>query len=86
MERTEVLRPVGAAAQPTGIVDRLRARLGIAVALLVAAGAALLPGAATAATGTLTSGDYAGAEGTQHYELYIPSTHKAGTPMPPNFW
>jgi poly(hydroxyalkanoate) depolymerase family esterase len=56
--------------------------LGIAVALLVAAGTASLPGAATAASGTLTSGDYTGAEGTQHYELYVPSTYKAGAPVP----
>ncbi|MCW3017649.1 MAG: hypothetical protein JWO02_4741 [Solirubrobacterales bacterium] len=66
-ERTEALRP---------------ARLGIAVALLVAAAVALPPGTATAAAGTLTAGDYTGSEGTQHYELYIPSTYKAGTPMP----
>jgi poly(hydroxyalkanoate) depolymerase family esterase len=64
------------------IVHRLRARLGIAVALLVAAAASLVPGAATAATGTLTSGDYTGSEGSQHYELYIPSTYKAGKPVP----
>jgi poly(hydroxyalkanoate) depolymerase family esterase len=52
------------------------------VALLVAAAAALVPGVATAATGTLTSGDYTGPEGTQHYELYVPSTYTAGTPVP----
>jgi poly(hydroxyalkanoate) depolymerase family esterase len=44
--------------------------------------AALLPGSATAATGTLTSADYTGSEGAQHYELYIPSTYQAGTPLP----
>jgi poly(hydroxyalkanoate) depolymerase family esterase len=82
IERTEALQPAGRTAPPRGIVDRLRARLGIAVALLVAAAAALLPGAATAAAGTLTSGDYTGPEGTQHYELYIPSTYEAGTPVP----
>ncbi|HMJ35927.1 MAG TPA: PHB depolymerase family esterase [Baekduia sp.] len=81
-ERTEALRPLCGTAPPARIVVGLRARLGIAVALLVAAGAALLPGAATAATGTLTSGDYAGPEGTQHYQLYVPSTYQAGTPMP----
>src|SRR5258705_3281148 len=63
-------------------VHRLRAWLGVAVALLVAAAAALLPAAATAATGTLTSADYVGAEGTLHYELYVPSTYQAGTPLP----
>jgi poly(hydroxyalkanoate) depolymerase family esterase len=76
-----MLRPAGRTARPKDIFHRLRAGLGIA-ALLVAAAAALLPGAATAAAGTLTSGDYTGPEGTQHYELYIPSTYKAGTPVP----
>jgi len=52
------------------------------MALLVAVAAALVPAPATAATGTLTSGDYTGPEGNQHYELYIPSTYNAGTPMP----
>jgi poly(hydroxyalkanoate) depolymerase family esterase len=80
--RTEALRPAGTTPGPTGIVHRLRARLGVAVALFVAAAAALLPGAATAATGTLTSADYTGSEGTQHYQLYIPSTYQAGTPVP----
>jgi poly(hydroxyalkanoate) depolymerase family esterase len=80
IERTEALRPAGRAARPKAVVHRARARLGIALALLVAA-AALLPGGATAATGTLTSGDYNGPEGTQHYELYVPSTYKAGTPV-----
>ena len=81
LERTQALRSTGRAGRPNGFGHRLRARLGIAVALLVAA-AALLPGAATAATGTLSSADYTGPEGTQHYELYVPSTYKAGTPMP----
>jgi poly(hydroxyalkanoate) depolymerase family esterase len=81
-EHTEPLRFAGRAARPKGIVDRLRARLGIAVALLVAVAAALVPGPATAATGTLSSGDYTGPEGNQHYELYVPSTYNAGTPMP----
>jgi poly(hydroxyalkanoate) depolymerase family esterase len=52
------------------------------VPVLVAAAAALLPGAAPAATGTLSSGDYTGPEGTRHYQLYVPSTYKAATPMP----
>jgi poly(hydroxyalkanoate) depolymerase family esterase len=64
-----------------GMIHRLRARLWIAVAILVAA-AALVPGSATAATGTLTAADYTGSEGTQHYELYVPSTYQAGTPVP----
>jgi poly(hydroxyalkanoate) depolymerase family esterase len=80
--RTEALRPAGTTSGPNGIVHRLRASLGVAVALLVAAAAALLPGAATAATGTLTSADYIGSEGSQHYQLYIPSTYQAGTPVP----
>jgi poly(hydroxyalkanoate) depolymerase family esterase len=80
--RTEALRPVGATGRPRGIVGRLRARLGIAVGPLVVAAAVLLPGAATAATGALTSADYTGPEGTQHYQLYVPSTYQAGTPMP----
>jgi poly(hydroxyalkanoate) depolymerase family esterase len=78
--RIEAFRPAGATPGPNGIVHRLRGWLGVAVALLVAA--ALLPGAATAATGTLTSADYNGSEGAQHYELYVPSTYQAGTPVP----
>ena len=81
MERTEAPEPAGTTPGSNRDGHRLGARLGIAVALLVAA-AALLPGAATAAGGTLTSGDYSGAEGTQHYELYIPSTYNAATPVP----
>ena len=79
-EPTEALRPSGRTVRPKGIVHRLRAPLGIAVTLLVAA-AGLLPGAARAATGSLTSGDYASPTGTQHYELYVPSTYKAGMPL-----
>jgi poly(hydroxyalkanoate) depolymerase family esterase len=60
---------------------RVRVRLRIAIALLVAA-AALLPGAATAAAGTLTSGDYNGPVGAIHYELYVPSAYTPATPMP----
>jgi poly(hydroxyalkanoate) depolymerase family esterase len=76
------LRSGGRRPGPNGIVHRLRARPRISAALLVAAAAALLPGAATAATGTLTSADYTGSEGAQHYELYVPSTYQAGTPVP----
>jgi poly(hydroxyalkanoate) depolymerase family esterase len=61
--------------------SRLPARVGTLVALLVT-GVALLPGAANAATGKLTSGDYASTAGSQHYQLYIPSSYRAGTPMP----
>jgi poly(hydroxyalkanoate) depolymerase family esterase len=81
-ERTGASGPAGTTPGPNRIVHRLRARLGIAAALLIAAAAALLPGAATAASGTVTSGTYTGPEGTQHYELYIPSTYNAGTPVP----
>ena len=80
--RTEALRPAGMTPGPNRIVHRLRAWLGVAVALLVAAATALVPGVATAATGTLTSADYIGSEGAQHYQLYIPSTYQAGTPVP----
>jgi poly(hydroxyalkanoate) depolymerase family esterase len=79
--RPEALRTVGPKRPPDGIGRRLRARLGAAVVLLCA-GAALLPAAATAATGALTSGDYTGPEGTQHYQLYVPSTYTSGTPVP----
>jgi poly(hydroxyalkanoate) depolymerase family esterase len=63
-----------------GIVRRRGARLAATMAL-VAGAAALLPGAASAA-GTLSSGDYTGPAGTQHYELYVPSSYKPGTPVP----
>jgi poly(hydroxyalkanoate) depolymerase family esterase len=49
---------------------------------LLAAGAVLGPAAAQAAAGTLTSGDYKGAEGAMHYQLYVPSSYSPGTPMP----
>jgi poly(hydroxyalkanoate) depolymerase family esterase len=52
------------------------------VAGLLAALVALCPSAASAATGTLTSGDYSGAEGAVHYELYVPSTYSPATPVP----
>jgi poly(hydroxyalkanoate) depolymerase family esterase len=82
IERTQVLRPAGRKARPDRTGQRVRARLGITLALLVAA-VALMPGAAaSAATGTLSSGAYTGPEGTQNYELYVPSTYKAGTPVP----
>jgi poly(hydroxyalkanoate) depolymerase family esterase len=50
--------------------------------MLVAAAAALVPGSAMAATGTLMSADYTGSEGALHYQLYVPSTYQAGTPLP----
>ncbi len=76
------LRSAGRRPEANGIVDRLRARLLIAVALLVAAAAAFVPGSAAAASGTLSSGDYAGAEGSVHYQLYVPSSYQAGTSVP----
>jgi poly(hydroxyalkanoate) depolymerase family esterase len=82
IERIETLRSAGRTALPQSTFHRLSVRLGIAVALLIAAAAAVVPAAATAATGNLTSADYTGPEGNQHYELYIPSSYKAGTPMP----
>jgi poly(hydroxyalkanoate) depolymerase family esterase len=82
IERTEALRSAGGTARPNTIGHRFRARLGIAVVALLVAAAALLPGAATAATGTLSAVDYTGPEGTQHYQLYVPSTYSSGTPVP----
>jgi poly(hydroxyalkanoate) depolymerase family esterase len=49
---------------------------------LLLASAALAPAAAHAQAGTLSSGDYNGPEGAQHYELYVPSTYTAGTAAP----
>ena len=80
-ERTWALRLAGMTTGPSGTVARLRARLLIAVGGLVAV-AALSPGAATAATGTLSTGDYSGSEGSLHYELYVPSTYTPATPVP----
>ena len=42
----------------------------------------MLPVAANAATGTLSTGDSATPAGSQHYELYVPSTYQAGVAMP----
>jgi poly(hydroxyalkanoate) depolymerase family esterase len=60
---------------------RLPGAVATAVALLVA-GLALLPGAANAATGKLTAGNYASSAGSQHYQLYVPSSYRAGARMP----
>ncbi|HYZ29374.1 MAG TPA: PHB depolymerase family esterase [Thermoleophilaceae bacterium] len=81
-ERADALRLAGTASRSfNGGAARLRARLRIAVALLVAA-VALVPGAASAAAGTLTSGDYNGPDGAIHYELYVPSSYTPDTPVP----
>jgi poly(hydroxyalkanoate) depolymerase family esterase len=44
--------------------------------------AAFLPGTASAASGTLSSGDYFGPNGSRDYELYIPSSYDPKKPMP----
>jgi poly(hydroxyalkanoate) depolymerase family esterase len=44
--------------------------------------AVIAPAGARAQTGTLSSGDYTGPAGTQHYELYVPSTYTAGSKAP----
>jgi poly(hydroxyalkanoate) depolymerase family esterase len=59
---------------------RFRALL-VTVAAVVG-GTAVLPVAATAATGTLSTGDSATPAGTQHYQLYVPSTYQPGVAMP----
>ncbi|MDX6656928.1 MAG: hypothetical protein QOH62_1721, partial [Solirubrobacteraceae bacterium] len=81
IERAVGHGPTGGTPRRKGVFCRLRARLGVAVGLLVGV-AAFVPGAASAASGTLTSGDSTSAAGTQHYELYVPSSYKAGTAMP----
>jgi poly(hydroxyalkanoate) depolymerase family esterase len=80
-ERTWALRLAGMTPGPRSGVARLRARLLIAVGVLVAV-TALCSTAATAATGALTAGDYSGSEGSLHYELYVPSTYTPATPVP----
>jgi poly(hydroxyalkanoate) depolymerase family esterase len=50
--------------------------------VVILATAALAPATARAQTGTLSSGDYTGPAGTQHYELYVPSSYKKGTAAP----
>ena len=77
----ERARLAGSTQGLNGIVDRCRAKLRIAVGVLVAA-AALAPGAATAAAGTLRSGDYTGPEGALHYQVYVPSSYTPGTAVP----
>ena len=47
------------------------------VTVLAVAPGAVLPAAATAASGRLSSGDFTGPAGTQHYELFVPSRHRA---------
>jgi poly(hydroxyalkanoate) depolymerase family esterase len=49
---------------------------------VVLATAALAPATAQAQAGTLSSGDFTGPAGTQHYELYVPSTYTKGTAAP----
>ena len=49
---------------------------------VLAAVAALAPASAMAAAGKLTSGDYSGAEGAIHYQLYVPSSYSSTTSMP----
>jgi poly(hydroxyalkanoate) depolymerase family esterase len=62
---------------------RRRFRGGSAAAgVVLLATAALAPAAARAQTGTLSSGDYSGPAGTQHYELFVPSTYTPGTDVP----
>jgi poly(hydroxyalkanoate) depolymerase family esterase len=56
--------------------------LGLLIAAALLAAAALWPRPATAATGTLSSGDYGGAEGAIHYQLYVPSTYSPEAPVP----
>jgi poly(hydroxyalkanoate) depolymerase family esterase len=80
--RTEAHLPEGARRAPTGIADRLRARVGIAVGVLVAAVAALVPATAASAAGTRTSGLYSGPEGSIRYELFVPSTYTPASPVP----
>ncbi|MEA2293231.1 MAG: hypothetical protein QOE86_870 [Solirubrobacteraceae bacterium] len=60
---------------------RHRAWSVIACVSLVAA-ATLAAGVARAQAGTLSSGDYAGPAGAQHYQLYVPTTYRAGTAAP----
>jgi poly(hydroxyalkanoate) depolymerase family esterase len=76
--RSEGRRLAGLTTKASGIWARLR----IVVAALVAAGVVLVPGAAKAAAGTLGSGDFSGAAGTIHYELYVPSSYSPSTPVP----
>ena len=70
------------------IRERGTVRVGLFVAGMAAwaaltlATAALAPATAHAQTGTLSSGDYTGPAGTQHYELYVPSTYQSGTAVP----
>jgi poly(hydroxyalkanoate) depolymerase family esterase len=61
--------------------DRLAPLLTIGLGVLVSA-AAFLPGTASAATGSLTSGTYAGPNGARDYELYVPSSYDPSKPMP----
>jgi poly(hydroxyalkanoate) depolymerase family esterase len=60
---------------------RLKGRSAIACVVLLAT-AALAPATARAQAGTLSSGDFTGPAGTQHYELYVPSSYKKGTAAP----
>jgi poly(hydroxyalkanoate) depolymerase family esterase len=60
--------------------DRRTPLLAIGLGVLLAA--AFLPGTASAATGSLSSGTYAGPNGSRDYELYVPSSYDPTKPMP----
>jgi poly(hydroxyalkanoate) depolymerase family esterase len=57
---------------------------GLAAAAFAAAAlaTAAMPGVASAEQGSLTAGTYVGADGTLGYELYVPDSYEAGTPVP----
>jgi poly(hydroxyalkanoate) depolymerase family esterase len=55
-------------------------KVNLLLAGLLAAAAMLVPG--TAFAGTLTGGDYSGAEGSVHYELYVPSSYSPSAAVP----
>jgi poly(hydroxyalkanoate) depolymerase family esterase len=67
--------------RPTAILAILGAMLVATVGVWPGVAAAALPGGLTFGTG-LTSGTFFNSAGTQQYVLYVPSTYKAGTPMP----
>lgn len=68
--------------RPSGVVRRWGATLAMTFLVASAFAAFSAAGQARTPSGTLTSGIYTGSAGALTYELYVPSSYKAGTSVP----